>query len=98
MDWQTFLISQKVWRDDEGNTLCFSDCDLNGKKSEGIFWIYLDEGLRCGGMHRPIPVSLAAVKDALLGCRKEALWLMVQNDLEGAGIDVRREIDRGTDT
>ena len=49
-------------------------------------------------MHRPIPVSLAAIKDALLGCRKEALWLMVQNDLEGAGIDVRREIDGGTDS
>ncbi len=35
MDWQTFLISQKGWRDDEGNTLCFSDCDLNGKKKRG---------------------------------------------------------------
>ena len=52
MDWQTFLISQKGWRDDEGNTLCFSDCDLNGKKKEGVLWIYLDEGLRCGGMHQ----------------------------------------------
>lgn len=72
MDWQTFLISQKGWRD--------------------------DEGLRCGGMHRPIPVSLAAVKEALLGCRKDALWQMVENDLEGAGIDVRREIDGRTDS
>ena len=98
MDWQTFLIYQKGWRDDEGNTLCFSDCDLNGKKKEGVLWIYLDEGLRCGGMHRPILVSLAAVKDALLGCRKDALWQMVKNDLEGAGIDVRREIDGRTDS
>ena len=39
MDWQTFLISQKGWRDDEGNTLCFSDCDLNGKKKEGVLWM-----------------------------------------------------------
>ena len=92
MDWQTFLISQKGWRDDEGNTLCFSDCDLNGKKKEGVLWIYLDEGLRCGGMHRPIPVRLAAVTDAHLGRRLVSLWQMVENALYGACIDVRRGI------
>lgn len=98
MDWQTFLISQKGWRDSEGNTLCFSDCDLEGKRCAGMLWIYLDEGLRCGGMYRPIPSNLISVRDALLGCHKEALWQMVQKDLEGADIDVCREINGRTDS
>lgn len=55
MDWQTFLISQKGWRDDEGNTLCFSDCDLNGKKSEGIFWIYLTRDFAAAVCIVPFP-------------------------------------------
>lgn len=97
MDWKTYLTTQKGWKDSKENTVVFSEYDLQGKKETDGFWIYLDEGLRCGGMKRKLPFSLQAVQDALLGCGKTELWDMLVKDMKGENIDVCREINRRTD-
>lgn len=80
MDWKKYLLSQKGWQDSQGNTVVFFSQDLNGRK-EGL-WLFLDEGLRCGG--RSVCVqSMEEIRDALLGCGKQELWMCVQRDLEG---------------
>ena len=43
-------------------------------------WLFLDEGLRCGGMHRRIAASEAAVREALCGVGKELLWEKIAAD------------------
>lgn len=96
MDWKTFLTTQKGWKDSNENTVVFSEYDLQGQKAEDGLWIYLDEGLRCGGMRRELPCSLQAVQAALLGCGKTELWSMLVKDMEREDIDVCREIDRRT--
>lgn len=98
LDWRTYLIQQKGWQDTKGNIVSFSDCDLEGKKTTSQIWIYLDEGLRCGGMHRAVENRLGAIKDALLGCGKIELWQCICDSMEGENIHVCREIDRSTDT
>lgn len=95
MDWKTYLLSQKGWQDSQGNTVVFSSQDLNG--NQGELWLFLDEGLRCGGRNVCIH-SVEEIKNALLGCGKQELWMCVQKDLEGAKQDVCRKIDRGTDS
>ncbi len=97
MDWKTFLMTHKGWKDSNENTVVFSAYDLQGNKETDTLWIYLDEGLRCGGMRRKLPLFLQAVKDALLGCNKTELWNMIVKDMEGESIDVCREIDRSAD-
>lgn len=98
MDWRTFLIQQKGWQDTKGNTVSFSDCDLEGNQTTTKIWIYLDEGFRCGGMHRAVENRLDAIKEALCGCGKTELWQCICDSMEGENIHVCREIDRSTNT
>lgn len=96
MDWRTYLISQKGWQDSVGNTVIFTNVSLEGIPTEQL-WIHLDEGLRCGGLHRLTPCQLTAIKDILEGCGKTELWEQIKQDLEGVGYHVCREIDGGSD-
>lgn len=79
-DWREFLLSRKGWQDGKGNTVVFSDRGLQEAPGEGKLWLFLDEGLRCGGMHRPIPPTEEAVKAALLGVGKTELWKAIEKD------------------
>ena len=80
-DLRTFLLSRKGWQDEKGNTVVFSDRGLYEEPQGEEFWIFLDEGLRCGGMNRKIKATEAAVREALLGCRKTELWSMIEKDI-----------------
>ncbi len=77
-DFRKFLLSGKGWQDEKGNTVVFSETNLMGE-ADG-FWLFLDEGLRCGGMHRKIAPCEAEVKAALCGVGKEALWEKIAAD------------------
>lgn len=79
-DFRAFLLSCKGWQDETGNTVVFSEQGLNGETAEDGLWLFLDEGLRCGGMHRKIAASEAAVQAALCGVGKAALWEKIAAD------------------
>ncbi|WP_405727455.1 hypothetical protein [Anaerotignum sp.] len=79
-DFRTFLLSRNGWQDGKGNTVVFSDRGLFGEPKEGELWLFLDEGLRCGGMNRPIAPALEAVREALCGVGKNELWAAIERD------------------
>ncbi len=79
-DLRGFLLSKKGWQDGKGNTVVFSDRGLFEEPKGEELWLYLDEGLRCGGMHRPIEPTKEAVRDALLGVGKTELWEAIEKD------------------
>ena len=79
-DWRKFLLSREGWQDEKGNMVVFSDRSLQGEPEEEKIWLYLDEGLRCGGMHRPISPTGEAVREALLGVGKAELWAAIEKD------------------
>ncbi|MBQ7757996.1 hypothetical protein [Anaerotignum sp.] len=79
-DWRKFLLSCKGWQDEKGNTVVFSDRGLIGEPNGDELWLFLDEGLRCGGMHRHIDPKKEAVKEALLGVGKTELWEAIERD------------------
>lgn len=83
MDFRMFLLSRKGWQDEKGNTVVFSDRGLFEEPKEGELWLFLDEGLRCGGMHRRIDPAWEAVKEALCGVGKKELWEAIAKDWNG---------------
>ena len=81
-DFRHFLLSSGGWQDGKGNTVVFSEANLMGESMEDNIWLFMDEGLRCGGMHRPfqpVPEELARM---LQGVGKEALWEAIKADWE----------------
>ncbi len=81
-DFRSFLLSRVGWQDGKGNTVVFSEKGLMGEQKEGAVWLFLDEGLRCGGMHCPIEPKPETVKEALSGVGKMALWEAIEKDWE----------------
>lgn len=79
-DLKHFLLSRTGWQDKKGNTVVFSDRGLVGERKEDELWLYLDEGLRCGGMHRRIDPTLESVREALCGVGKTELWQAIEAD------------------
>lgn len=79
-DFRLFLLSGKGWQDTKGNTVVFSDRGLYSEPKAGELWLFLDEGLRCGGMSRPIPPTEEAVREALCGVGKKELWEAIEQD------------------
>ena len=73
-EFRAFLLSRTGWQDENGNTVVFSETNLTGETAGDGLWLFLDEGLRCGGMHRRIAASEAAVRETLCGVGKERLW------------------------
>ena len=81
-DLRAFLLSCKGFSDGKGNTVMFSDRGLIGEPTDDEFWLFMDEGLRCGGMHRKIEPTEESIKEALLGCKKEALWEAIKEAID----------------
>lgn len=79
-EFRTFLLSRTGWQDEKGNTVFFSDRGLFEEPKEGELWLFLDEGLRCGGMNRPIAPIAEAVREALCGVGKKELWEAIERD------------------
>ena len=78
-DFRSFLLSRPGWQDGKGNTVIFSERGFEEQKGEEL-WLCLDEGLRCGGMNRKVEHTAEAVKEALLGVGKDALWNAIEVD------------------
>lgn len=81
-DLRTFLLSRKGWRDEKGNTVAFFESNLDGQTQEGSLWLFLDEGLRCGGLQKQIQPEEAEIEKALLGCGKKELWALLREDMK----------------
>ena len=79
-DFRTFLLSRTGWQDGKGNTVVFSDRGLFNEPKEGELWLFMDEGLRCGGMNRPVEPTADAVREALCGVGKNDLWNAIEMD------------------
>ena len=79
-EFRAFLLSRTGWQDENGNTVVFSETNLTGETAEDGLWLFLDEGLRCGGMHRRIAASEVAVRETLCGVGKELLWEKIAAD------------------
>ena len=75
-----FLLSRSGWQDEQGNTVVFSETDLLGRKRDGEIWLFLDEGLRCGGMNRVLEPKPEVVRNMLLGVGKNTLWESIAED------------------
>lgn len=82
MNLREFLLNQGGFADDNENKVYFTDRGLYQVPQEGEFWIFLDEGLRCGGTARKIPCDKEHIKDVLLGCGKKELWKIVLENIE----------------
>ncbi len=80
MELREFLLKQRDFADENGNTVSFFDRGLDTEPKENEFWLFLDEGLRCGGTARKIPCDKQHLQEVLLGCGKKELW---QRVLEG---------------
>lgn len=80
-DLRSFLLARKGWHDGNGNTLAFFGRGLEGAEEEGALWLFLDEGLRCGGLQRKVPPEEAEIGKILLGCGKKELWDLVEQDI-----------------
>ncbi len=79
-DFRNFLLSRTGWQDGKGNTVVFSDRGLFAEPKEEELWLFLDEGLRCGGMNRPVEPTEEAVREVLLGVGKAELWKSIKAD------------------
>lgn len=79
-DFKAFLLSSEGWQDGMGNTVVFSRENLMGETTENKIWLFLDEGLRCGGMHRAFVPIPEALQEMLCGVGKEALWKAIEED------------------
>ena len=79
-EFRAFLLSRTGWQDENGNTVVFSETNLTGETAGDGLWLFLDEGLRCGGMHRRIAASEAAIRETLCGVGKEQLWEKIAAD------------------
>ena len=79
-EFRAFLLSRTGWQDENGNTVVFSETNLTGETAGDGLWLFLDEGLRCGGMHRRMAASEAAVRETLCGVGKELLWEKIAAD------------------
>lgn len=82
MDLRAFLLLQGGFADHQENKVYFTDRGLYQEPQEGEFWIFLDEGLRCGGTARKIPCKKESIQDVLLGCGKHELWQIVAEAIE----------------
>lgn len=87
MDWKEYLLSCRGWQDGMGNTVSFSQTNLLGEIPEEGIWLFLDEGLRCGGRNACV-LSMEEVEQVLLGCGKKELWNILKEDWERVKEDV----------
>ncbi len=82
MELREFLLQQHGFADDSENKVYFTDRGLTEEPNDNEFWIFLDEGLRCGGTARKIPCDKEHIQEVLLGCGKNNLWQKVLKHIE----------------
>lgn len=82
MDLRAFLLQQRGFADDNENKVYFADRGLDQEPEKEEFWLFLDEGLRCGGTARKISCNKERIKEVLLGCGKKSLWQKVLENIE----------------
>lgn len=82
MELREFLLQQRGFADDGDNKVYFTDRGLKQEPEDNEFWIFLDEGLRCGGTARKIPCDKEHIQEVLLGCGKINLWQKVLKHIE----------------
>lgn len=92
MEWKEYLLSTKGWQDAFGNRVSFFTENLQGEKARDGVWLFLDEGLRCGGRSACV-FSMEEIKEVLLGCGKKELWNRIWLDWERMRKDVFGEIE-----
>lgn len=81
MNLREYLLDKKVYFDQSGSVVCFSNCGLYSEPADDEFWIFIDEGTRCGGLARQIPCDLEMIEKILLGIRKDELWEKIRVDV-----------------
>lgn len=82
MELRDFLLQLRGCSDENENKVYFTDRGLYQEPTKNEFWIFLDEGLRCGGTARKIPCDKEHIQEVLLGCGKIDLWHKVLNHIE----------------
>ncbi|HBF66183.1 MAG TPA: hypothetical protein DDW34_11105 [Clostridium sp.] len=82
MELREFLLQQRGFADDNENKVYFTDRGLSQEPEDNEFWIFLDEGLRCGGTARKIPCDKEHIQEVLLGCGLNNLWQKVLKHIE----------------
>lgn len=82
MNLRDFLLQQQGFADNNENKVYFTDRGLYEPPQGDEFWLFLDEGLRCGGTARKIPCDKEHIKEVLLGCGKFNLWEKVLLNIE----------------
>jgi hypothetical protein len=82
MNLRDFLLLQRGFTDNNENKVYFTDRGLYEPPQDNEFWLFLDEGLRCGGTARKIPCDKEHIKEVLLGCGKLDLWQEVLINIE----------------
>ena len=85
MDLRSFLLEKKMIAEVRGNLVYFSDRGLFQEPKGDEFWIFVDEGNRCGGFSRQIPCTLSAIEDVLCGVGKQSLWEVIKMEAEENG-------------
>lgn len=79
-EFRAFCLSRTGWQDENGNTVVFSETNLTGETAGDGLWLFLDEGLRCGGMHRRIGGKRSGSQRGTLRVGKEQLWEKIAAD------------------
>lgn len=87
MDLRSYLLAQKGYQDSLGNRVVFAAEGLDREGTGLEFWLFLDEGLRCGGRTVQIPPRMEEIRQVLLGCGKQELWEMLQADVSAKDMD-----------
>ena len=82
MHLRDFLLHQRGFADKNENKVYFTDRGLSQEPQGQEFWLFLDEGLRCGGTARKIPCDKEHIEEVLLGCGKIDLWHKVLMKIE----------------
>ncbi|WP_304508530.1 hypothetical protein [Anaerotignum sp.] len=82
MNLRNFLLLQRGFADHYENKVYFADRGLYEPPQGDEFWLFLDEGLRCGGTARKIPCDKTHIKEVLLGCGKLELWQEVLRNIQ----------------
>lgn len=82
MNLRNYLLEKESFFDGEDNRIYFSNCGYEVQQRSDEFWVFLDEGLRCGGFGGEIPPTKEALETFLLGKQKTALWEIVKKEIE----------------
>ncbi len=82
MNLRGFLLEKESFSDADDNRIYFSPCGYEVQQRSDEFWVFLDEGLRCGGIGGEIVPTKEKLQEFLLGKQKAALREIVKAEIE----------------